>query len=567
MKALLLDVEKLSYEAVKPEAEVYEEERLINKRAEVNDALCLMFTVESGDNDAIAAEAANDAISYCKKNNIKNLVVYPYAHLSSDHADLREALRITKNIRELVKGAGLNLIAAPFGWNKKLELSIKGHPLAEQFREYGSSIKESSNKEKKELKIDTSIVRKSDWKDLPEDDHRRIGERLDLYSFQEVSPAMVYFHPRGTVIYNELTSFLRELEQDYGYEELILPAISNIALFHVSGHLDHYVDNMFIMDSPLGRLALKPMNCPSTILIYKTKRWSYRDLPWRTATFSKVYRMELSGAVTGLFRVRELTQDDGHIFAREDQVEDEISKLLEMIKKVYDTLGLKFYAKLSTRPDDYIGDESLWDRATAALENALKKNNISYQIKEKEGAFYGPKIDVDVLDSRGRYWQCATIQLDYQLPRRFGITYIDENGKEQVPVIIHRAILGSLERFIGVMTEHFKGAFPTWLSPVQVYIATINDSVADYAKEIYSRLKKERIRAALDTSDRTLEYKIREAHDEEAPYIIIVGSKEKSSNKISIRMRGNKQLSGIDIEDFISKIKKEISDRSLSSLF
>jgi threonyl-tRNA synthetase len=309
------------------------------------------------------------------------------------------------------------------------------------------------------------------------------------------------------------------------------------------------------------------MNCPSTILIFKSKKWSYRELPFRTAIFDKIYRRELSGVVTGLFRVKELTQDDGHIFLREDQVEAEITSALRMIREVYATLGLKFTAKLSTMPDDHAGEKEQWDIATAALKRALDVNKMQYDVKEKEGAFYGPKIDFDVFDSQGRVWQCATIQLDYQMPARFGLEYAGEDGKQHMPVLVHRAILGSLERFIGVLVEHYQGRFPTWLAPTQVKIISISEQTSAYAEKVYAELRANRIRVGLDTGDRSMGYKLREAIGEKVPYLIILGQKEEEGKTVTVRSRSGAQKQGVALESFIKDVKGEIASREYKTHF
>jgi threonyl-tRNA synthetase len=437
--------------------------------------------------------------------------------------------------------------------------------MAEQSRSYGQG--KSSRPAKAAASaaaVDTSIVKKSDWSGLPEADHRTIGEKLDLYSFQEVSPAMVFWHGNGYTIYKELVRFIREKEAEYGYSEISTPAIANIALWHVSGHNQHYSDDMFVFDASFGRVGLKPMNCPSAILIYKSRRWSYKELPFRTATFDKLYRSELSGAVTGLFRVKELTQDDGHVFLREDQVGDEITRSLKMINEVYAVFGMKFKAKLSTMPDDHAGDEKTWEKATNQLKAALEKNKMEYEIKDKEGSFYAPKIDFDVYDSVGRAWQCATIQADYQMPAKFKIEYADEDGKQAVPVILHRAVLGSLERFIGVLVEHYQGKFPLWLAPAQVRVISISEQSNAYAEKIYNELKSKRMRAELDASDKTLEYKIREAQLQKIPVMIVLGKKEQEAGTLTVRSRDGKQRRDVNLEELESLLEKLINSRANS---
>jgi len=561
MKILQLDVDNITYELIKPEASVYEDSD--DRKVSIDDALVLLISVEKWDNDETAESAAKDAIATLTQLKRDRIVIYPFAHLSNELAEPKEAMRIINIIYEAVK-VSAEARKAPFGWNKGLKLSIKGHPLAEQSKSYGKNGADIKHYAKaKPVSVNTAIVRKSDVSGLPESDHRTIGEKLDLYSFQEVSPGMVYWHRNGMVLFNELVNFMREMLDQYEYSEISTPALANIALWHVSGHIEHYKDNMFIFDSEGENLGMKPMNCPSTILIYKSRKWSYKELPFRTSIFDHLYRNEVSGALTGLFRVRELTQDDGHIFATEEQVEHEVTLLLELVDKVYSTFGMKYKAKLSTMPDNHMGDEKLWEKAADALKSALEANKMDYEVKEKEGAFYGPKIDFDVLDSMGRLWQCATIQLDYQLPLRFNITYTGEDGKEHTPVLIHRAILGTLERFIGVMVEHFQGRFPTWLAPVQARVISISEHENYYAKNIYKELRKSKIRAYLDDSDRTLEYKIRDAQMQKVPYMLIVGKKEVESNSITVRKRSGKQEHDVQINDFIERLNKEITERKL----
>ena len=554
-----MDVDRITYEPVKPEASVYED--VSRERISVDDTLVILVSIETGDTKEMAEKAMRDTFDYMGKLARKKLVIYPFAHLSRELADPHEAMNMLNYMYSMVPGS-IEAKKAPFGWNKKLILDIKVHPLAEQSRTYGAGEEAKIYKKAKPVSANTAIVRKSDWSGMPPTDHRTIGEKLDLYSFQEVSPSMVYWHPNGHLLFRNLMQYLREKEEEHGYKEIGTPVVANTALWHVSGHIDHYKENMFIFNSGTEELGLKPMNCPSTILIYKSRKWSYRDLPFRTAIFDKLYRREVSGALTGLFRVQELTQDDGHVFLREDQLEEEIEDLLKMVKEVYDTFEMRFIANLSTMPDNHMGDERLWEQATDALKKALEKNRIEYKVKEKEGAFYGPKIDIDVLDALGRSWQCATIQVDYQQPIRFKLSYTGEDGHEKMPVIIHRAILGSLERFIAILVEHYQGKFPAWLSPVQVNVLSISEQTSEYAKSVYDELRKNRIRAGLDISDRTLEYKIRESISMKVPYTIVLGKKEKEAGKIAVRNRDGVQKFGVDLHDFADSLTKEISERS-----
>ena len=565
MRILQLDVNEVEYELVKPEAKVYEYST--EKKVSVKNALLLLTSIEKGDNKEIIEKAVGAASDFAKKQKIETIVIYPFAHLSSNLESPAVALEILKEMRKTAENRGVNVVSSPFGWNKKLKINVKGHPLAEMSRTYTPATATQPAKQAQPVKVDLSIVKKSNWSGLPVNDHRTIGEQLDLYSFQEVSPSMVYWHPNGFVIYKQLMSFLREKELEYGYKEVSTPVIANTALWHVSGHIDHYKENMFAFRVEDEEFGLKPMSCPATILIYKSRTWSYRELPFRTAIFDKLYRRENSGSLTGLFRVQELTQDDGHIFITEEMIENEITLMIKMVKEVYNTFGLKFMANLSTMPDSHLGDEKLWARATDSLKNALERNGVAYGIKEKDGAFYGPKIDVDVLDSQGRKWQLATIQVDYQLPMRFGATYVDAEGKQQYPVIIHRAILGSLERFTAIMVEHYQGKFPTWLAPVQVRIMSISDQAGAYAERIWKQMLKSGIRAELDASNRTIDYKVRDAQLMKVPYMVVVGQKEIDAKNITVRVRSGKSTFGIDPEEFLKEVRKEIDERTDALLY
>jgi len=564
MRIMQLDVNGIEFEPTEPEINVHEAAE--KKRVSVKNALVLFTSIEKDDTEALASKAVKDAIEFAGKNKMTTVVLYPYAHLSSNLEEPQRSMNLYQYMVKEAQKSKLKIIAAPFGWTKALSLDIKGHPLAELSRNYSATAK-AEKVQKGARKLDTSIVKKSDFAGLPETDHRIIGERLNLFSFQEVSPGMVYWHPNGNILLKELMSYIRQMNSDYGYEEIATPAFANIVLWHVSGHIDHYRENMYVINTDNDELAMKPMNCPSTMLVYKSRKWSYRDMPIRFSDFDKLYRNEISGALSGLFRVRELTQDDAHVFvATDEQAEQELISILEMVKKLYGKFNLEYKAKLSTMPDSHLGDEKLWEKATNALKTALKKNGMEFEIKEKEGAFYGPKIDFDIKDSIGREWQCATIQLDYQLPQRFGLEYTGEDGKQHTPIVIHRVIYGSLERFIGVLTEHVQGKFPTWLAPVQIRVITISEHANKYAEGIYKKIRKDGIRAELDISDKTLDYKIREAQNQKIPYMLILGKKEVEGEKISVRSRSGKQKMGVTLDEFLSSIKSEISERKNEQL-
>ena len=555
MRVLQLDLESIAFKPLEHEAEIYESTELNEVR--VSDALTLFVAIEQDDTEEEIKQAANDAVAFAKRQKVKNIVVYPFAHLSQHLQEPRAALKLFHALIATVKQSGINTFAAPFGWNKKLSITLKGYPLAEQLRVYGTV-----HKPKKRLKVDTAMVKKSEFSGLPDRDHRTIGTKLDLFSFQDVSAGMVYWHPKGLVMYRELVKFERELNAASDYSEISTPVLANVALWHASGHMEKYMDDMFLFDSESEQLGMKPMNCPATMLIYNSTSHSYRDLPLRLSCFDKLYRNEISGALTGLFRVREITQDDAHLFVREEQVEQEISSILKTINTIYATFGMEYTAKLSTMPEKHLGDEALWEVATSKLKQALDANKIKYTINEKDGAFYGPKIDLDVLDSMNRSWQCGTIQLDYQLPQRLKTRYTDEQGTQQTPVVLHRAIMGSVERFIGILVEHYQGKFPLWLAPVQVRVVSISKQSNEYAEKIYSLLKKAQIRTEIDITDKTLEHKIRDAQLQYVPYVVVVGKKEADASTIAVRTVENKQKFGVKPEEFLHSLKEQIAKRS-----
>ncbi len=560
MKILQLDLEAVEYESIKPESKVYESDSKKSER--FRNVVMLLVSVEKGDTDDIGRRAMADAVSFAARQKSDGVLIYPFAHLSTELESPDASLQIIKSMREY--DSAIKIYSAPFGWNKRLNIEIKGHPLAEQSRSYGS-ISGNMPKESKRLSPkarDKSIVRKSDWSGLPETDHRSIGEKLNLYSAQEISPGMVYWHSKGYTIYRELLKFLREKYEAYDYAEISTPSMANLAIWEVSGHYEHYKENMFIVDDENSAMGLKPMNCPSTIMIYKTKKWSYRELPFRTAIFDRLYRKELSGALGGLTRVQEFSQDDGHIFVAESQLESELEGIIRFIKEVYAVLGLRYSPKLSTKNlQNYIGDDELWERATKWLIRALEKNEMKYEVMEGEASFYGPKVDFHVIDASDRTWQCATIQLDYQLPLRFGITYTGEDGEEHTPVMIHRAVLGSLERFIAVFVEMTQGRFPLWLSPEQIRVVSISENYVEYARSVHKSLREAGVRATLDVSDRTLDYKIREVQVEKVPYSVIIGKREEETKSLAVRDRTGKQEK-MALDSLVARLKGEISARS-----
>lgn len=388
-------------------------------------------------------------------------------------------------------------------------------------------------------------------------DHRELGQELDLFSFHPIAPGTVFWHGKGMIIWRELEKYLREKNDQGGYQETSTPIMVKKELFEKSGHWAHYQKNMFILEIEKETYALKPMNCPESTLIYSTRIRSYRDLPIRLSEITdRIHRNELSGTLGGLLRVRQMTQDDAHIYCRPDQIESEIQSLIDLVGEFYKKIGMSLSFNLATRPDKAMGDPELWQKAEENLENVLKKSKVEYKIQKGDGAFYGPKIDIDMTDmvnSQNR--TIATIQLDFQIPERMGLEYIDENGSRKRPVIIHRAIIGTFERFIGIILEHFNGALPFWLSPVQVKILSINDKVNSYAEDILKTLKEKNIRAELDLRNETIGKKIREAEIQKIPYILVVGEKEMEAKKIAVRERGKGDLGMSSLEEFLKLAK------------
>jgi len=397
-------------------------------------------------------------------------------------------------------------------------------------------------------------------------DHRKLGPALDIFFIDfDVAAGMPVFTPNGTVILKELMEFSRQLHIEYGYEEVVTPLVMSEKLWRMSGHWEHYKENMYFTTKEEQQFAIKPMNCPGHILVYKNKPVSYRDLPVRFFEFGKVHRYERSGVLHGLFRVRSFTQDDAHIFCRIDQVENGIAGVINLVHRIYSQFGFDYSAELSTMPEDHMGDEATWEKATEALRKAMESVGLQYVVKEKEGAFYGPKIDFHVRDSIGRTWQCATIQLDFLMPQRFGLVYTDMDGKYQQPVMIHRAIYGSLERFLGILIEHYAGAFPTWLAPVQVIIIPIADRHFEYAEKVKSEFVKNGVRVKIDARRETVGYKIRDAQSMKIPYMLVVGDREADSEAVSVRTRGS-DFGSKPVKLVLEKITEEIATRSLKNL-
>lgn len=560
MKILQMHCDFIEYKPIKKEIASAEESDTKLVREE---ELVVLFTaVERGDDQHMAGQAVSEAKEFLDKLGSRRVMVYPFAHLSQDLASPTEAKSVLEAMTNEAKKLGLETMRAPFGWNKALQVKVKGHPLAEMSRSYSREQVPQRIAQPRQRREPTEAeafarIKRSDFGSLPESDHRSIGERLDLFSFQEPSPGMVYWHDKGLRLWGVLLGFLRAELATQGYIEVSSPALANTNLWRVSGHSDHYKDNMFLTHLGEEEMGLKPMNCPSTFLIYRSRKWSFRELPVRYSTFDALYRNELSGVASGLFRVKVLTQDDAHIIAMEEQAEAELMKMLELMKKVYGVFKLDYRVKISTKPDDHMGSDEEWERATATLVRVVKAMEIPYEVKEKEGNFYAPKIDVDIKDSLGREWQCGTFQLDLQMPKRFRLTYTGSDGKEHTPVVLHRTILGSVERFIGVLLEHYRGALPLWLSPVQVRVLPLSDEHTAYATRALSSLTAAGVRAEGAFEHGTLSSKVRDAQLSKIPYSIVVGEKEESSGTVAVRSRDGKQRFGLKLDEFVAELRSK----------
>ncbi len=417
----------------------------------------------------------------------------------------------------------------------------------------------------------TAFLKKEDLKEhlrmleeAAKRDHRVLGRQLDLFSIQDEGPGFPFFHPKGMVLRNQLEEYWREEHRKRGYVEIKTPIMLHEELWHRSGHWDNYKENMYFSSIDEQTFAIKPMNCPGAMLMYKRKLHSYRDLPIRMAEMGLVHRHELSGTLHGLMRIRAFTQDDAHIFMLPSQILDEIIGVIDFVDDVYRAFGFKYHVELSTKPENAIGDDEMWEQATEALRKALEIKGLDYVVNEGDGAFYGPKIDFHLEDSLGRTWQCATIQLDFAMPERFDLVYIDENNERKRPVMLHRVLYGALERFIAILTEHTAGAFPTWLAPVQVQVIPVNDEVVPYAQEVADRLFAEGIRVEVDRRDEKMGKKIREAQLQQVPYMLIVGKKEQESGQVSVRHRRQGDLGALDVQAFLEQIQEEIAEKKNS---
>lgn len=399
-------------------------------------------------------------------------------------------------------------------------------------------------------------------------DHRVLGKQMDLFSFHEEGPGFAFMHPKGMVIWNAVTDYWRDVHRRRGYDEIKTPIILNEKLWHQSGHWDNYKENMYFCEIDGTSYAVKPMNCPGGLLVYKSRKHSYKEFPIKNAELGLVHRHEASGVLHGLFRVRQFIQDDAHIFCTPDQIEREIISVIELVLEIYSGFGFNdCHIELSTKPEKHIGSDDMWEIATTSLENALEHKNINYQVNPGDGAFYGPKIDFHIRDCLKRSWQLGTIQLDFSMPERFGLVYTDKDNTEKTPVMIHRAILGSFERFIGILIEHYAGAMPPWLAPEQTRVLSISEKTRDYAQKVRDTLVQGNLRAGADLSDEKIGAKIAKAHGDKVPYMLVVGPKEADSDSVNVRTRGSKENKTVAIDEFIKIVQAKIDDKTAESAF
>jgi len=572
MKILSLHTDYIKFKPLKKAIKGIEELSDIEKEERtVENALTIMTAVEKHDTNVteVVEKLVKEILDIAKQVNASNIVLYPYAHLSSNLAApniAQEVLIGTEKALNLIKG--LNITRAPFGYYKEFEMKVKGHPLSELSREInqeavGKIIKGTDETYDAKFLLNEISKSKLDRTKLKENDHRILGMQMDLYSFSETAPGMVFWHNNGLIIRNELINFWRELHKNRNYQEIKTPQILDKRLWQISGHWEKYKENIFLTKYEDREFAVKPMNCPGGMLVYKNSPKSYKEFPLRVAELGEVHRQELSGVLGGLFRVIQFTQDDAHIFCTEKQIEEEIFGIMDLIDLVYKKFGFNYRVELSTRPEKRIGDEKLWDMAEAALQKVLEKRKIKFKINKGDGAFYGPKIDFHLTDSLGREWQCGTIQLDMAMPERFELEYTDSDNTRKRPVMLHRTVYGSLERFIGILIEHFNGRLPTWLAPIQVRILSFTDRNIDFSKKVLAEIKKSIPNSRIDSdfNQTTIQSKVKSAEEMKVPYIITLGDKEEKSNNLAIRTRGKKELEQMSLKDFISKLKEEIESR------
>lgn len=575
MKILTLHCDYIRFKPLKKA--IREPEDIADKGEKESKECLVVFTaVEKGDNDSTIKEMLEAVKKTSSEVKTKNIVIYPYAHLSSNLSDPNTALEYLRIAEDSLRKIGFNVIRAPFGYYKEFELKVKGHPLSELSKNFGTGelkqveglpnvirVHEKDEKYDPKKLLNEISRSKLDTSKLKDNDHRILGQRLDLFSFNEVAPGMVFWHNNGLIIYNELVNYWRELHRKAGYQEISTPLVMSKKLWQISGHWEKYKDNIFLTGYEGKEFAVKPMNCPGGMLVFKSNPKSYKDLPLRVAELGTVHRQELSGVLAGLFRVIRFTQDDAHLFCKEDQLEQEIEGIMKLVNEVYSKFGFEYTVELSTRPEKRIGDEKLWDKAESILESVLKKKKMKYKVNKGDGAFYGPKIDFHIKDSLGRTWQCATIQLDFAMPERFELEYTDSDNTKKRPVMLHRVVFGSLERFIGVLLEHLNGNLPVWLSPIQVRVIDFTERNTKAAQKVADQLREAIPNLRIDTDFRntTVQDKVRDSEMLKIPYAIVIGDKEEEAKTLAVRERGQKPKFGIKQDAFIKDLKEKIEKR------
>jgi threonyl-tRNA synthetase len=580
MKIITLHCDYIKFKPLKKA--IKEPEELKEKgEVHVKEPLVVLIAVEKGDNDKTVSQLIDAVKKTAGEVKAKNIVLYPYAHLSSNLANPNTALEYLVEAYQVLKKEGYNVTRAPFGYYKEFELKVKGHPLSELSKEFNPeglalSPKEVVTKSQQEKPREpTQLLRelsrsKLDTSKLKENDHRILGQKLDLFSFNESAPGMVFWHNNGLIIFNELVSYWREEHKKAGYQEISTPQVMDRRLWEISGHWNLYKDNMFTTSYEGRDFAVKPMNCPGGMLVYKSKQRSYKDLPLRMAELGVVHRQELSGVLAGLFRVIRFTQDDAHIFCSKEQLEPEIIGVVELFKKMLGKLGFKDYKfTLSLRGKEkkgkYLGTDEQWKEAEEMLQKTLKKLKIKFEKNPEEAKFYGPSLDVLIKDSLGREWQCSTLQLDFNMPERFNLEYTTADNKSERPIMLHRVVYGSLERFIGVLLEHLNGNLPVWLAPIQARIINFTDRNVKSCEKLIKELKEELPMLRVDTDFRstTVSDKVRDAEMQKIPYVIVIGDKEEKSKTLAVRERGNaKPRFKVKLDSFVKELKEKIEKRT-----
>jgi len=563
MKILSLHCDYIKFKPLK-KAIKNPEELKSKEMVEVKEPLGIFTAVEKGDEvslDRAVSELVKNVEDLVQKTKAKSIVLYPYAHLSSDLSAPDFAQNVLVEAEKQLKKKKFDVHRAPFGYYKEFELKCKGHPLSELSRSLVLGGEEKGEEYDAKKLLNQISKSKLDTSKLKPNDHRILGQRLDLFSFHDVAPGMVFFHNNGWIIWNELIKYWREVHRKAGYQEIRTPEILDKKLWQISGHWEKYKENIFLTNYEGREFAVKPMNCPGGMLVWKNSPKSYKDLPLRVAELGTVHRQELSGVLGGMFRVVQFVQDDAHIYCTEKQIEQEVLGIMDIVKEIYGKFGLSYRVELSTRPEKRIGSDKIWDKAEKALEGVLKKKKIKYKINKGDGAFYGPKIDFHLKDSLGREWQTATIQLDMAMPERFELEYTDRDNKKKRPIMLHRTVLGGIERFYAILLEHTNGNLPVWLSPVQVRVLSFTDKNQKAAEKILEKLKSEGIRVDSDLRSTTVNEKVYDAEMMKIPYIIVMGDKEEGAGTVAVRKRGVKKIESVKLEGFVDGLKKEIENR------